>query len=135
MIIRLVDIVLILLFGFIVISDIDIKGSLSLPSKRKESVEQVAKRKRVIVFVEITPGNTFLVFRDKEKKIRQTSISSLEKYLITLRETLKKTETYGLAVVIKPHEDSEIQSTVDILDLCDRNGIPKNIARKSLTLF
>lgn len=135
MIIRLIDIVLIVLFGFIAISDIDIKGALSLPAKNIKKVTQVEKKPKIPVYVEIDQNDVFWVFEKEQNRIRKNGISSLEKYIIELKKTTRRTENRDIAIIIKPKELSPIQSTVDVLDMCARNRIPKNIARKSLAIF
>ena len=136
MIIRLIDIVLIVLFGFITISDIDIKAGLSLPAKKKKKVTMmVEKRPKIPVYVEVDKGEIFWVFTTSKNRVRQKGIRALEDYVKKIQvQTLRK-ENKNIAVIIKPNEMSPIQSTIDVLDMCDRNEIPKNIARKSLALF
>ena len=135
MIIRLIDIVLIVLFGFITISDIDIKGALSLPSKKAKVTQSSPKKPKVFVEVEIDENDRFYVSRLGQQKVTATGIRKLEVALVTLRSRIQKTEGSDIAVIIKPREMSPIQSTVDVLDLCGRHKIPKNIARRSMALF
>jgi len=135
MIIRLIDIVLIVLFGFITISDIDIKAALSLPAKKSKKLSQVEKKPKVAFFVEIDKNEIFLIARQGERKVRKKGIVELDKYLNHLKESVQRREKKDIAVILKPMEDSPVQSTVDVLDLCEKHRIPKNIARKSLALF
>ena len=135
MIIRLIDVVLIVLFGFIVISDIDIKGSLPLPSKQSETIRPTLPKRKIPIYVEINEDGNFAIFRKGRKKIQKSTLSSLEGYLVRIQETILQKEKSDIAVIIRPHEISQIQWTVDVLDLCDRNRIAKNIARKSLAIF
>lgn len=135
MIVRLIDICLIVLFGFITISDIDIKGALSLPSKKAKKIRPQDKREKVILTLEVHNNNVFWVSRPGQRRIRKDGIFSLETYLKDLKAYLSRTEKSDLCVYIKPLEMSPLQSTIDVLDLCDRNRIPKNIARKSMAMF
>lgn len=135
MIIRLIDIVLIVLFGFITISDIDIKGALSLPSKKAKAAQSPQKKQKVFIEVEIDENDTFYVGQLGQQKITASGIRRLEVALVNLRGRIQQTEGSDIAVIIKPREMSPIQSTVDVLDLCGRHKIPKNIARRSMALF
>lgn len=135
MIIRLIDIVLIILFGFITISDIDIKGAISLPAKKAEKSKPVERKEKIFIEIEIDVNENFRIGQRGQEKIRKKGIVSLEDHVIKLRTRFQKLENKDIAVIIKPNAESPIQSTVDVLDLCSRNRIPKNIARKSLALF
>lgn len=135
MIIRLIDIVLIVLFGFITISDIDIKGALSLPSKKVKATQSSPKKPKVFVEVEIDENDMFYIRRLGQEKVTARGIQNLEVALVTLRSRIQQREGSDIAVIIKPREMSPIQSTVDVLDLCSRHKIPKNIARRSMALF
>ena len=135
MIIRLIDVVLIVLFGFIVISDIVVKGSLRLPSKQSLENKAVVAERKIPVYIEIDENRGFTVFRKDRKKIMKNNIPSLEGYVISVRDAVRQKENKEIAVIIRPHEMSPLQATIDVLDLCDRHGIAKNIARRSLALF
>lgn len=135
MIVRLIDICLIVLFGFLSISDIDIKGVLSLPAKKAKKIRPQDRREKVILTLEVHNNNVFWVSRSGQRRVRKNGISSLEKYLKDRKTYLSKTEKSDLCVYIKPLEMSPLQSTIDVLDMCDRNRIPKNIARKSMAMF
>lgn len=136
MIIRLIDIVLIVLFGFITISDIDIKGALSLPAKNaKPLTPPKDKRTKVIFLVEIDDSDALWITPLGKHKRRMRDIQTLESYLQNERTRIAQTQNDDIAVVIKPSEMSTLQMSIDVLDLCSRNRIPKNIARRSLALF
>ena len=133
MIIRLIDIVLIVLFGFIVISDIDIKGAIPLP--RQGEAANLPPQRKVAVYVEIDGDGRFHVFLQNGIVIKRNEIAGLESLLIEMKQRILERDAADMAVIIRPHEMSPIQSTVDVLDLCSRNQFPKNIARKSMALF
>jgi biopolymer transport protein ExbD len=135
MIIRLIDIVLIILFGFIAISDIDIKAAISLPSKKTRKLIVAEKKQKIPVYIEIDQNDVFWVFKSGQKRIQKKGIFSLETFIKKLKVETIRAENKDIAVIIKPKEMSPIQSTVNVLDMCDRNKIPKNIARKSLAIF
>ena len=135
MIIRLIDIVLIVLFGFITISDIDIKAALSLPSKKPKSAAPIEKKEKVFLEVEIDRGDVFRIGRLGEKKTRIKGLSSLDVFLQNFRSNIIQTEGADIAVILRPMEMSPVQSTIDVLDLCSFYKIPKNIARKSMAIY
>jgi biopolymer transport protein ExbD len=136
MIVRLIDVVLNILFGFIIISDIDIKGALSLPAKKtKHVVVQMEKKPKTPVFVEIQKGPVFNVALQMSAPTQVKGVDALEKHLQQMQAAYRQKLGQEIAIIIKPDENSDIQSTVDVLDMCDRNRFPKNIARASLAIF
>lgn len=135
MIIRLIDIVLLCLFGFMVIADVDIKGSLSLPSKSATPHPQVEIKRKVFIEIEIDQNDVFRVGLFGQAKKQMTGIPSVEEYVNGLRAKIRKEENSDIVVWIMPTELSMVQSTVSILDMCEKNMIPKNINKKSLAIF
>lgn len=136
MIVRLIDIVLIVLFGFITISDINIKATLPLPAK----INKIPEKKKLppeVIEVEIDPSDHFRIglFRMKNRRESCRTISALEASVKQIREQIKRRDSKDIVILVSPHENSTVQTTVDVLDLCDRNGIPKNINKRSLALY
>lgn len=123
-IIRLIDVAMIILFGFIVISDIKVKAQIKLPS-REQSAEPEQTKQRLI-FVHVGADDTFTV---TENQVPLTATASLEALEATLTLLHREAQSTGadLVVVIDPHQDSIMQRTVDVLDICERNQIPKSI--------
>jgi biopolymer transport protein ExbD len=131
LIIRLIDVAMIILFGFIAISDIKVQAQIKLPSKDEDPQEQKKDEKEpTLIFVkigmtdqvEITDDATLFEFRP---------ISGLEPFLVELKESYNAQQTQ-MVVLLEPDEDSIMQHTIDVLDICERQGIPKNINYESL---
>jgi len=129
-IIRLIDVAMIILFGFIAISDVKVRAQIKLPAEDKEQLE-TEEDEPVVVFVKVDPYDGFLIERDDAVLHSTTEVAELE---AQLSELFKTTVTAGrkLVVLIEPHEDSMIQHTVDVLDICERNTIPFNINYDSM---
>jgi len=123
LIIRLIDIALIILFGFIAISDIKVNAQIKLPSPvQSESTES----QNLFVLVKINPDATYELAQNQMiEKIE--SIVSLEKKLAALRENYTNNDV-ALHVLIEPQRGSIIQRTIDVLDICTKLDITKNIA-------
>ncbi len=122
-IIRLIDVALIILFGFIAISDIKVRAQIKLPSDKQESE---SKTKQEIIFVEIGLEGSFIIKKEETILAQTADLEELERSLIRLYEDYKS-QGSEVVVLIKPHKDSIIQRTVDVLDICERHQIPKNI--------
>lgn len=122
-IIRLIDVALIILFGFIAISDLKVRAQIKLPSDKQESE---SKRKQELIFVEIGLDDAFIIKKEETILAQTTALEELERSLIRLYKDYKSKGS-EVVVLIKPHKDSIIQRTVDVLDICERHQIPKNI--------
>jgi len=129
LIIRLIDVALIILFGFIAISDIKLKAQIKLPTGAPTS-EPAAERH--LVTVRIGPNGQFTLV-DGEKQQAVPDLAALES---TLRDRAKADlrQRREMVVLIEPDEDSMIQLTVSVMDICEKYGIPKNINYPSLEL-
>lgn len=129
-IIRLIDVALILLLGFIAISDIRIRAQLKLPSPSGESE---TKQERQLVFVIIESQGQFLIRYSGNSETNIHGINALEKRLLQIRDKYSR-ENAEMVVLIQPNQDTIIQRTVDVLDLCEKYKILKNINYGSLEL-
>jgi biopolymer transport protein ExbD len=132
LLIRLIDVGLIILMGFIMISDITVKAQIKLPSSDPQAEEE---RPQTIILVNIDRRGTFSVtIPDRKERISGLADTrALEEALLSLRERFAK-EGQDIVVLVEPDEDSIIQRTVDVLDICQRHGILKNINYASLEL-
>ena len=54
------------------------------------------------------------------------SLSELEELLLFIRND-KLEDGIEVAAVIHPDENATMQQLIDVLDICDRIGLPKNI--------
>lgn len=122
-IIRLIDVAMIILFGFIVISDIKVRAQIKLPSDEQPSEAREIERK--LIFVEISSQEALRV-KEGDNVTEVTDIEALEKRLVQLHHQYES-EGIEMVVIIDPDQDSIIQMTVEVLDICERNQIAKNI--------
>ena len=128
--IRLIDVAMIILFGFIAISDIKVRAQIKLPSEKNDQEEQVEREDPVLIFVRIGLGDRVELTDDHTLR-ESLTIDQLEGRLLQLRQGYGA-QGVEMVVLIEPHEDSIIQHTVDVLDMCERENIAKNINYESM---
>ena len=119
--IRLIDVVFILLFGFISISEINERSRIKLPG----SVETPPSNpdREHIVFVAIDSAGSYLV--ENETQMINDS-STLYRYL---KNKTDESVSHGeeLRVRIRSNFNTPIKYTMAAADICDDLGIPKGI--------
>ncbi len=120
LIIRLIDVVLILLLGFIGISDFTVKTQVKLPQGATESNTPVENK--IVVFVRILKNQTYEIDEGKQKAVNVAELKDVEAKLIELQN-----EHGNLVAIIEPDLDTMIQLTIDLIDLCEKNNIQKSI--------
>jgi len=115
---RFVDVVLILLFGFIVISDIDEDSQIVLPSSTE--TEQSEAEVYDVVYIGITPDGTFF---DERQNLSFNGTDQLRNYI------QQHQERYGeLANVrIRANFVTKAQYTIEAAKICDEVGVKKSI--------
>lgn len=120
-VIRLIDVVLILLFGFISISEISSRSVLELP--KSTQMAYVYPDKEELLIIGITNEGKFLV-EDESKII--TDFGTLRDYVETkrLENTKNKIDT---RVRIRSNWNTPIKYTLAVANLCDQLGIPKGV--------
>jgi len=120
LIIRLIDVVLILLLGFISISDLTVKTQVKLPQGANESNTTIQKSQAV--FIKIDKDGLFEIDDGINKTPGISDINLIEQRLIDLKKSF-----HNLVVIIEPDPDSIIQIAVDLIDICEKNNILKSI--------
>jgi biopolymer transport protein ExbD len=115
---RFVDVVLILLFGFIVISDVDEDSQIILPSSYQ--AELVPPESEFMLFIGIDSSGQYF---DERENVRIPTNSSLRNYI-----TRKRNE-YGsnLKVRIRANFDTEAKYVMIVAQICDDLGVKKAI--------
>lgn len=115
---RFVDVVLILLFGFIAISDISEVSMIELPKSTEMDPLRISAD--VILFLSITADGDIV---DEESKIILKSDLQIENYI-----SLHK-QVYGdLAKVrIRANYNTEAIYAIKIAEICDRLQVKKSI--------
>lgn len=120
-VIRLIDVVLILLFGFISISEISSKSMIHLP--KSTQTQYSLPDKENLLIVGITPQGKFLV-EDESRLL--SDFQSLKNYILNKNdENIKnKIET---RVRIRSNWNTPIKYTIAVANLCDELKIPKGM--------
>ncbi len=141
-IIRLIDIVMILLLGFMLSSTVIHRNELQLPSKSgRKSPKQNQKDQIVPLEIMVLAGDTTMldinpktetsrmvlgqlycyyqvIEQNRRYKIRM--LDKLEEYLLRTRASYD-----SVIVIIKPDSQSIIQGTINLIDICRRNGFTR----------
>jgi len=122
--IRLIDVALIVLLGFINISRlktdyVDLSSAMS-----DESVKYMFHDARLTIF-----QNSFKL-DDGGKSTQVQSLSDLESLLVS-KNDLYKRYNEKLIITIEPHKSSIMQKLVDVFDICHRNKIEKTLNYES----
>ena len=136
--IRFIDIGLIVLFGFLMISDIEASSRVDLAGSADEQEVTVTEPEdgRALLLVEIEPDGAFTLTDqeagDEAVPIRIQGVArseALDALSTWLTATSTAHEAQGLesVVVIRPHPASWVQSTVDVMDVCDRLSLTKSL--------
>ncbi len=116
--IRLIDVVLILLFGFIAISEIDIRSQIKLA--KSTTVPVTAPDKEVVVYVGVLPDGRYLV--EKESRVVD-QLEVLAGYLQNKRSLFSSNHT-RLKVRIRTNYNAPVKYAFAVVNLCQRLGIP-----------
>jgi len=126
--IRFIDIGLIVLFGFIMISDIENSSLVDLASST-DSEEEDTLLERAFVTVEIAPTGSFTVAATASGEILNEGIRDTETLEGILRRVRDEWADVAddIVVLINPDEDSVVQRTVDVMDVCDRLTLKKSL--------
>jgi len=133
-IIRLIDVVMILLLGFLSISDIVHKNEIKLPTGRKKTKSpQQSKLLRLRIQI-VHSDSTIDSLQNNNSRIAKSqqfitySVSGDEKSfrirnLDQLEDELKKTKAMydSMLVIIAPDSNSIVQGTINLIDICRRN--------------
>lgn len=123
MIIRYIDIALTVLFGFIAISDLEIKTQIRLPSE----LSAITKPTQInTVSIIVLEGSRYTLMEADKPIISDTTLERVEDALLEVRKRYVA-QQQDVLVLIQPDPNSPIQLTVNVLDVCERNHIAKNI--------
>ena len=118
--IRLIDVALIILLGFVAISHFKTEY-VDLPSGgNAESFLQSPHEVYLHVY------QNFFKFEDSGKHWRCKTLQELENVLIN-KKTKCSQQRIKLIVNIEPHKSSIMQKLIDVIDICQRNNIEKNL--------
>jgi biopolymer transport protein ExbD len=119
--IRLIDVVFILLFGFISISEINERSRIKLPDSLETPASSPDKER--VVFVAIDSAGSYLV----ENEMQMIGdVTTLYRYLKNKTEE-SASNGEDLRVRIRSNFNTPIKYTMAAADICDGLGIPKGI--------
>ncbi len=119
--IRLIDVVFILLFGFISISEINEKSKVELPKSSEIPASSPDKEK--VFFLGIDPQGRYLV--ENESKV----IESAGELYFYLQRKVAESVSSGeeLRVRIRSNWNTPVKFTMAAADICANLNIPKGI--------
>ncbi len=115
---RFVDVVLILLFGFIVISDLDEESMIVLPSSSETKMPVPGPE--VVLYIGITSDGQFI---DEREEIRLRDEQQLRTYIQNHQNRFGD----RAKVRIRANYDTLARYTIQVAEICDDLGISKAI--------
>ena len=120
LLIRLIDVALIILLGFVAISRLKTEY-VALPSGDGSEL-QLQKVHETYLHV----YQNFFKYEDKRQRWRCGTLYELEDVLIKQKNRFQQQQV-KLIVNIAPHKSSVMQKLVDVIDICQRNNIEKSL--------
>jgi biopolymer transport protein ExbD len=129
MIIRLIDVVLITLLGFLGITDFEVKSQIKLPSAADNGQQEI---KQQFIFLDIKDNQQFDVVDGQNTKEIE-GINELEDFLVKLNNHYIQNYKQ-MIVVIEPGLETVVQTTVDVMDICEKHNILKNLSYSQVDL-
>lgn len=120
-VIRLIDVVLILLFGFIAVSEVSQKTTISLPESTQVPLSNPDKEE--ILIIGINQIGEYLV--DEESR-KISDFQDLEDYIRKEQLAYQEFEA-EIRIRIRSDRDAPAKYTMNLANLCDRLDIPKSI--------
>ena len=129
MIIRLIDVVLITLLGFLGITDFEVKSQIKLPSAADSGQQEI---KQQFIFLDIKDNQQFDVVDGQNTKEIE-GLNELEDFLVKLNNHYIQNYKQ-MIVVIEPGLETVVQTTVDVMDICEKHNILKNLSYSQVDL-
>jgi len=128
--IRFIDIGLIILFGFLMISDIEASSRVELAgsAEAEEETTEPDEEDPAFVVVEVAADGTFVVTAP-DAGVAGRGVADSEALQSVLELLARRSESAGreTVVLIEPHPASAVQGTVDVMDVSDRLGLTKSL--------
>ena len=127
--IRFIDIGLIVLFGFVMISDIESLSQVELSQAAEAAETPEDEAERAFVTVVIAPNGSFTLADPMGGGVLAAGVQDAD----VLSELLRRLKVEhqeadrDLVVLISPHPGSIVQRTVDVMDVCDRLAVGKSL--------
>ena len=129
LLIRFIDVGLIVLFGFVMISDIENSTHIELSRPADGPETDVVPDEQTYVAVRIAPDGTFAIVDPALDATLVPNIAGGDALEGSLRRLKEEYDSMSreMIVLIEPHWDSIVQRTVDVMDACDRLGLRKSL--------
>ena len=129
LIIRFIDIGLLILFGFLMISDLKGTSQLSFNEGDAQDFFSTLQEDSILLGVEIENDGRLSIRDISESRTLHQNILSIEEleFLIGTMKNQYAEEGKELSILIEPAPDAQIQYVVHVLDVCDRLGLNKNL--------
>lgn len=126
-IIRFIDIGLIILFGFLIISDITVRSELDLSGSDQEN-EYKEQKVQQLLLVSLKNDGEYVIKEVRTSSVLETSqnLKELESFLKS-RLSSSLEQDISLIVLVEFEQEVTMQQVIDVLDICDRLKIPKNL--------
>jgi biopolymer transport protein ExbD len=118
LIIRLIDVVLILLFGFIAISEVSKKSKIKLAESR--AVPVAAPDRETVVYIGVLPDHRFLV-EDETMVIDRAE--ELSRYIAEKQRQFDR-KNVQLRVRVRANHDAEVLYAFTVVNICQDLQIP-----------
>ena len=129
-IIRLIDVVLNILFGFMGITDFETKSQIMLPSIIGVGTQEIQQQ---VVYLELKNDTLFEIIDGLSVTKELQGIDSLDRYIDQLNNVYLQ-NSIQMILVIEPEQETIIQTTVDVMDICEKYQIPKNLSYSQIKL-
>lgn len=120
-ILRLIDIVLILLFGFISISEVSHRSQIQLPQSTE--TPQSPPDKEAIIIVGISKDGQYLVGNESHAL---NTLQELQSYLLGEKQKAVQTNR-SLRVRVRPNWNTPIEHAMMVAAVCDQLSLPKGL--------
>jgi biopolymer transport protein ExbD len=127
--IRFIDVGLIVLFGFVMISEIDTVSRVELAAPTEDRPEQETRDALAFSAVEIGADGHFAILDPESGERIRGPIAGIVDLEAELEELSAANRGAGreTVILIRPHPASPVQYTVDVLDACDRLSLRKSL--------
>lgn len=126
--IRFIDIGLIILFGFLMISDLTIISQIQLPGKDLSAPPPEEAVEQRWYHIRVSEAGIFSILEDGAEEPAYVNIEETEVLESILLQVKDETGAGSrLNLVIEPSPRVHMQQLVDVLDLCERLGVPHRI--------
>jgi biopolymer transport protein ExbD len=136
MVVRLVDVVLIVLFGFLMITKIEQQVDIPLPHSKGESIASQANKDVFDVFIR-QDGRIQCGWIDSKYQVQMPLDNSDKSYARAkfneLKALMAEANPDKIPVAIQAEFDAPTQFTVDMLDICKDLGMQKSLVCFELT--